>query len=159
MAVVALPVRQGLGERVAPCLGQQEDADDADEGAAGEDDVMEEVTLLVVKVHDGPRQRAETSAGQDEAQAATSVGGKSVILEQKNKRIPRQVLHKPQAALNVGLSTNVSPGSSKVWGFFTPIRSHFYQAAAESAAVPPGTILHVQYRFLPLEVTRGTVSG
>lgn len=77
LAVVALPVRQGLGEGVAPRLGQQEDADDADEGAAGKDDVMKEITLLVVKVHDGPRQRAETSAGQDEAQAATSVVGKA----------------------------------------------------------------------------------
>lgn len=77
MAIVALPVRQGLGEGVAPCLGQQEDADDADESAAGEDNVMKEITLLVVEVHDGPRQHAETSAGQDEAQAATSVARKA----------------------------------------------------------------------------------
>lgn len=77
LTVVALPVGQGLGEGVAPCLGQQEDADDADESAAGKDNVMKEITLLVVKVHDGPRQHAETSAGQDEAQAATSVARKA----------------------------------------------------------------------------------
>lgn len=72
LSIVALPVCQGLGEGVAPCLGQQEDADDADESAAGKYNVMKEVTLLIVKVHDGSRQRTETSAGQDEAQTATS---------------------------------------------------------------------------------------
>lgn len=85
MTIVALPVGQGLGEGVAPCLGQQEDADDADESAAGKDNVMEEITLLVVKVHDGPRQHAETSAGQDEAQAATSVVRKASRENRKTK--------------------------------------------------------------------------
>lgn len=73
LAVVALPVGQGLGEGVAPRLRQQEDADDADESAAGEDDVVEEVALLIVKVHDGACQHPETSAGQDQAQTAASV--------------------------------------------------------------------------------------
>lgn len=73
LTIVAFAVGQGLGERVAPRLGQQEDADDADESAAGEDNVMKEIALLIVKVHDGSRQHAETGAGQDEAQTATSV--------------------------------------------------------------------------------------
>lgn len=72
MTIVALPVSQGLGEGVAPCLGQQEDADDADESAAGKDNVVKEITLLIVKVHDGACQHTETSAGQDEAQTAAS---------------------------------------------------------------------------------------
>lgn len=72
LAVVGLPVGQGLGEGVVPRLGQQEDADDADEGAAGEDDVVKEVALLIVKVHDGACQHPETSAGQDQAQTAAS---------------------------------------------------------------------------------------
>lgn len=72
MTVVALPISQGLGEGVAPCLGQQEDADDADEGAAGKDNVVKEIPLLVVKVHDGACQHTETSAGQDEAQTTAS---------------------------------------------------------------------------------------
>lgn len=73
MTIVALPVSQGLGEGVAPCLGQQEDTDDADESAAGKDNVVKEITLLIVKVHDGACQHTETSAGQDEAQTAASV--------------------------------------------------------------------------------------
>lgn len=48
LAIVALPVSQCLGEGVAPCFGQQEDADDADESAAGKDNVVKEITLLIV---------------------------------------------------------------------------------------------------------------
>lgn len=73
MTIVALPVSQGLGEGVAPCFRQQEDADDADESAAGKYNVVKEITLLIVKVHDGACQHTETSTGQDEAQTATSV--------------------------------------------------------------------------------------
>lgn len=37
---VALAVSQGLGEGLVACLGQQENADDADESAAGKDNVV-----------------------------------------------------------------------------------------------------------------------
>ena len=67
LSSVALAVGQGLGEGLEAGLWQQEDADDADEGAAGEDDVVEEVALLVVELHDGSSQHAETSAGEDQA--------------------------------------------------------------------------------------------
>lgn len=70
---VALAVGQGLGEGLVACFGQQENADDADESAAGKDNVVKEITLLIVELHDGGRQHAETSAGQDQAQTATSV--------------------------------------------------------------------------------------
>lgn len=73
MSIVALPVSQGLGEGVAPCLRQQENADDADKSAAGKDNVVKEITLLIVKVHDGACQHTKTSAGQDKAQTAASV--------------------------------------------------------------------------------------
>lgn len=73
MTIVALPISQGLGEGVAPSLGQQEDADDADESATCKDNVVKEITLLIVKVHDRACQHTETSAGQDEAQTAASV--------------------------------------------------------------------------------------
>lgn len=67
---VGLAVGQGLGQRLVARLRQQEDADDADEGAAGKDDVVKEVALLIVELHDGGGQHAETSAGQDQAQAS-----------------------------------------------------------------------------------------
>lgn len=52
LASVALSISQGLGEGLATCLRQQEDADDADEGAAGKDNVMKEISLLIVELHD-----------------------------------------------------------------------------------------------------------
>ncbi|TNN29255.1 hypothetical protein EYF80_060596 [Liparis tanakae] len=70
---VALAVGERLGQRLVARLGQQQDADDADEGAAGEDDVVQEVALLVVQLHDGRRQHAEAGAGQDQTQPAAPV--------------------------------------------------------------------------------------
>lgn len=67
---VALPVCQSLGEWLVARLRQQEDADDANQRAAGEDDVVEEVALLIVQLHDGRGQHAEASAGKDQAQTA-----------------------------------------------------------------------------------------
>lgn len=63
LAGVTLPVGQGLGQGLVARLGEEENADDADEGAAGEDDVVEEVALLIVQLHDGGGQHAEASAG------------------------------------------------------------------------------------------------
>lgn len=73
LAGVALAVGEGLGQRLVARLGQQENADDADESAAGEDNVVEEVALLVVQLHDGRGQHAEAGAGEDQAQPATPV--------------------------------------------------------------------------------------
>lgn len=69
---VALPVSQGLGEGLVARLWQQENADDADESAAGKDNVVKEIALLIVELHDGGSQHAETGAGQDQAQTTTS---------------------------------------------------------------------------------------
>lgn len=69
---VALAVSQGLGEGLVSCFGQQENADDANKSAAGEDNVVKEVALLIVELHDGSSQHAETSTGQDQAQTTTS---------------------------------------------------------------------------------------
>lgn len=63
---VALAICQGLWEGLVPRLGQQENADDADERAAGKDDVVEEIALLVVELHDGSGEHAEASASQDQ---------------------------------------------------------------------------------------------
>lgn len=63
-----LSIGQALGQGVAPRLGQQQQADDAQQGAAGEDDVMQEVALLVVELHDGCSEHPKTSASQDQAQ-------------------------------------------------------------------------------------------
>lgn len=60
---VALAVGKGLGEGLVARLGQQENADDADESAAGKDNVMEEIALLIVELHDGCSQHAEAGAG------------------------------------------------------------------------------------------------
>lgn len=65
-----LPVGQALGQGLPPRLGQQQQADDAQQGAAGEDHVVQEVALLVVQLHDGRREHPEASAGQDQAQTS-----------------------------------------------------------------------------------------
>lgn len=66
-----LPVRQALGQGLAPRLGQQQQADDAQQSAASEDHVMQEVAFLVVELHDGGGEHAKASAGQDQTQAST----------------------------------------------------------------------------------------
>ena len=71
MPSVALAVSQGLREGLVARLRQQENADDADEGAAGEDDVVKEVALLIVELHNGGGEHAKAGAGQDQAQTAT----------------------------------------------------------------------------------------
>lgn len=60
---VALAVGQGLGEGLVARLWQQENADDADESAAGKDNVVKKVALLIVELHDGRSQHAEAGAG------------------------------------------------------------------------------------------------
>lgn len=72
-----LPVGDALGQALVPALRQQEDADDADERAAGEDDVVQEVAFLVVQLNDGRRQHAEACAGQHQPQPTTPTGGLS----------------------------------------------------------------------------------
>lgn len=76
---VMFPILDVLRQVLVLALGQQQDADDADECAAGEDDVVEEVTFLVVELHDGGGQAAKARAGQDQPQpaspASTSRGG------------------------------------------------------------------------------------
>lgn len=60
---VALAVSQGLWEGLVACLGQQKNADDADKSATGKDNVVKEIALLVVELHDGSSQHAETGTG------------------------------------------------------------------------------------------------
>lgn len=71
MTSVALAVSQGLREGLVACLGQQENADDADKSAAGKDNVVEEIALLIVQLHYGGSQHAKTGAGQHEAYTTT----------------------------------------------------------------------------------------
>lgn len=68
---VMFPIRDVLRQVLVLALWQKQDADDADEGAAGEDDVVEEVAFLVVELHDGGGQAAEARAGQDQPQPAS----------------------------------------------------------------------------------------
>lgn len=60
---VALAISQGLREGLVARLRQQENADDADESAAGKDNVVKKIALLIVELHDGCSQHAEASAG------------------------------------------------------------------------------------------------
>lgn len=76
LAGEGLPVGQALGQRLAPGLRQQQQTDDAQQGAAGEDHVVQKVALLVVELHDGCGEHAEASAGQDQAQSPAPVEGK-----------------------------------------------------------------------------------
>lgn len=68
---VGFTVSQGLREGLVARLGQQENADDADESAAGKDNVVKEIALLIVELHDGCSQHAEASTGQDQAKTTT----------------------------------------------------------------------------------------
>lgn len=80
LAGVALAVSQGLGERLEARLRQQENADDADKGAAGKDDVVKEIALLIVELHDGSSQHAEPGARQYQADTAPSAITQKMIL-------------------------------------------------------------------------------
>lgn len=71
---VVLPVGDVLRQVLVPALWQQEDADDADERAAGKNDVVQEVAFLVVQIDDGRRQHAEARAGQHQPQPAAPAG-------------------------------------------------------------------------------------
>lgn len=55
MAGVALALRQRLREGLVTRLGEQQDADDADECAAGKDHMVQEVAFLIVQLHNGRR--------------------------------------------------------------------------------------------------------
>lgn len=68
---VVLAVSQGLREGLVARLRQQKNADDADKCAASEDNVVEEIALLVVELHDGRSQHAEAGTGQHQAQTST----------------------------------------------------------------------------------------
>lgn len=107
-----LPVGQALRQGLASRLRQQQQADDAQQGAAGEDNVMQEVALLVVELHDGGSEHAKASAGQDQAQPSTPAQTGTTA-----DSAPRQ-----QTSLNWGavavLSLNNTPqdGASKQTG-------------------------------------------
>lgn len=66
-----LSVSQALRQGLAPGFGQQQQADDAQQGAAGEDHMMQEVALLVVELHDGCSEHAKAGTRQDQAQTST----------------------------------------------------------------------------------------
>lgn len=68
---VALAISQSLWEGLVPCLGQQENADDADESAAGENNVVKKIALLIVEFHDRCSQHAEASTGQNQSKTTT----------------------------------------------------------------------------------------
>ena len=77
---VGFAVSQGLREGLVARLGQQENADDADQSAAGEDNVVKEIALLIVELHDGCSQHTEASTGQDQAKTTTPmVRGKMLL--------------------------------------------------------------------------------
>lgn len=71
---VALSIWQGLGEGLRAGLGQQQNADDANESAAGKNDVVKKIALLIVQLHDGCSEHAEASAGQDQTHTTPPAG-------------------------------------------------------------------------------------
>lgn len=72
---VVFPIGDVLGQVLVPALGQQEDANDADERAAGEDDVVQEVAFLVMQLNNGCCQHSEACTGQHQPQPTTPAGG------------------------------------------------------------------------------------
>lgn len=77
---VALAISQGLREGLEACLGQQENADDADESAASKNNVVKEIALLIVELHDGCSQHAEASTGQDQSKTTTPMVRRKMLL-------------------------------------------------------------------------------
>lgn len=73
---VVFAIRNVLGQVLVFALGQEEDADDANERTAGEDHVVEEIAFLVVELHDGCRQHTEACAGLDQTEPAAPVEDK-----------------------------------------------------------------------------------
>lgn len=72
---VVLPIGDVLGQVLVPALGQQEDANDADERAASEDDVVQEIAFLVVQLNNGRCQHTKACTGQHQPQPTTPAGG------------------------------------------------------------------------------------
>lgn len=66
-----LPFSQRFGQRLASGLGQQRNANDAEESAACEDDVVKEEAFLVVKFHKWSSQHAEPCASQHQTYTST----------------------------------------------------------------------------------------
>lgn len=79
---VVFPIGDVLGQVLVPALGQQEDANDADECAAGEDDVVQEVAFLVVQLNNGRCQHAKACTGQHQPQPTTPAGRESIGLNE-----------------------------------------------------------------------------
>lgn len=77
---VALAISQGLREGLIARLRQQENADDADESAAGKDNMMKEIALLIVELHDGRSQHAKASTGQDQAKTTAPMVRRRILL-------------------------------------------------------------------------------
>lgn len=66
-----LTVGQALWQRLTPRLRQQQQADDAQQRAAGKDHVMQEVALLIVELHDGGSEHPKSCTSKNKAQTAT----------------------------------------------------------------------------------------
>lgn len=62
-ARVYFGISQGFREGLVTCLRQQENADDADKSAAGKDNMVKEIALLIVELHDGRSQPAKAGTG------------------------------------------------------------------------------------------------
>lgn len=60
-------------------LGQEENADNADEGATSKNHMVEEIAFLVVQFHDGRGQHPKARTSQDKAKAATPVEANIVL--------------------------------------------------------------------------------
>lgn len=85
LAREGLSVGQALGEGLAPRFRQQQQTDDAQQRAAGEDHVMQEVALLVVELHDGSGEHPKAGARQDQAQTPTPAGKKAGLVQSLKK--------------------------------------------------------------------------
>lgn len=66
-----LPFSQRFGQRMPGGLGQQWNANDAEQSAACEDDVVKEEAFLVVKFHKWSSQHAKPGASQDQTYTST----------------------------------------------------------------------------------------
>lgn len=88
---VVFPVGDILRQVLVPALRKQEDANDADERAAGEDDMVQEVAFLVVQLNNGRCQHAKTCTGQHQPEPTTPYHCGSDLCTEEDTEAPHRM--------------------------------------------------------------------
>lgn len=74
-SALVLALGDGVRERLAFALGEQQDAEHGEHGEGGEDDLVEEVAAVVLELHQGGSGHADAARGQHQAEASAAARG------------------------------------------------------------------------------------